>query len=43
MNAGEVIKGILTAEIERKQKEENLAKAEGVKIKKKKAVKMKPI
>ncbi|MBA2762935.1 MAG: IS110 family transposase [Segetibacter sp.] len=33
----EVIKQILTAEIERKQKEENLAKAEGVKIKKKKA------
>lgn len=33
----EVIKQLLTAEIQRKQKEENLAKAEGVKIKKKKA------
>ena len=33
----EVIKQILTAEIKRKQKEENLAKAEDVKIKKKKA------
>ena len=32
----EVIKQILTAEIKRKQKEENLAKAEDVKIKKKK-------
>lgn len=32
----EVIKQLLRAEIERKQKEENLAKAEGVKIKKKK-------
>lgn len=33
----EVIKQLLTAEIQCKQKEENLAKAEGVKIKKKKA------
>ena len=33
----EVIRQILTAEIERKQKEENLAGAEGIKIKKKKA------
>lgn len=33
----EVIKALLTAEIERKQKEENLVRAEGVKIKKKKA------
>ena len=33
----EVIKQLLTAEIERKQREENLAKAEDVKIKKKKA------
>jgi len=31
----EVIKQLLTAEIERKQREENLAKAEDVKIKKK--------
>jgi len=33
----EVIKQIVTAEVQRKQTEENLAKAEGVKIKKKKA------
>lgn len=33
----EVIKQLLTAEIQRKRSEENLAKAEGVKIKKKKA------
>ena len=37
----EVIKQLLTAEIERKQREENLAKAEDVKIKKRRLVKMK--
>ncbi|MFT4156031.1 MAG: hypothetical protein QM629_19650, partial [Parafilimonas sp.] len=35
----EVIKQLLTAEIQRKQSEEKLAKAEGVKIKKRKPVK----
>lgn len=38
----EAIEKLLTEEIKRKQKEENLAKAEGVKVKKRKPVKMKP-
>jgi len=38
----EAIKKLLTGEIQRKQKEENLAKNKEVKIKKRKPVKTKP-